>query len=60
MQTVSLPEFLMRLDGDKLLIAPHTRPDDWREGSVSALNALLRKQWRERCLDPVVKRKVKA
>ena len=53
MQTVSLSEFTLRVDGESLLIAPNTRPEDWREVSMSALNAFIRKQWRERCMDPV-------
>lgn len=55
MDTLHTPDFRIRVNGDRLLLAPARRPDDWREISVSQLDRWAAKQWRENAFQPTVK-----
>jgi len=54
MKPMNLPTMRIRIETDKVLIAPLARPDDWREIETSLLDKWLVKQWREQALQPVV------
>lgn len=54
MKPINLPTMRIRIETDKVLIAPLARPDDWREVTASLLDKWLIKQWREQALQPVV------
>lgn len=54
MKTINLPTMRIRIESEKVLIAPLARPDDWREVTASLLDKWLVKQWREQALQPVV------
>jgi len=54
MKPINLPTMRIRIETDKVLIAPLARPDDWREVAASLLDKWLVKQWRDQALQPVV------
>ena len=57
MKPINLPTMRIRVETDKVLIAPLARPDDWREVETSLLDKWLVKQWRDQALQPVVQLK---
>ena len=59
MKPINLPTMRIRVETDKVLIAPLARPDDWREVTASLLDKWLVKQWRDQALQPVVQLKEK-
>lgn len=49
---IDLERTRIMLRGADVLIAPITRPDDWRIVSAAALDAWAVRQWRELAMQP--------
>lgn len=53
MKPINLPNTRIRIEAEKVLIAPTGRPEDWREVEIHLLDNWAKKQWQLLALQPV-------
>lgn len=54
MESITTKQVRLVLDGDRLLIAPASRPNDYRELAVAQIDRWATRKWGEMALQPPV------